>query len=137
MPAASAPVVQHVAERGELIHDAMQTAVIFVLPLDVGQTVELLGGEHDAVLDELRLTERFEFFLGGKSFTVGSITRLVHENAPGLFQVVQEEDQQRVGERKRQRSTEGHHERVQVTAEVHAVGDVIDVSAVPRLVVVG
>ena len=65
VPAASTPVIQHVTERSELVHDAPITTVVLVFALDVGQTVQLRGTEAKAVLDELRFAERFELFLGG------------------------------------------------------------------------
>ena len=136
VPAARGPDVHLVAESGKLVHDAPLARVVLVLPLHIGEAIVLFGRKADAVLPKLRFTKRLELFLGGEPFAILGLARFADEDAPGLLEVVQEKDEQRIRKRKRQRPAKRRIKGVEVAGIVHAVGHMVEVAAIPRLVVV-
>lgn len=93
VPAASAPVVDLVAERGKFVHYTPFAGIVVDFALDIGEAVQLVRSQLQTVRLQLVLAKLLELRLSGESLAIRRPTFCIHQYPPRLFEVVEEEDQ--------------------------------------------
>lgn len=137
VPPAGAPIVDFVTKGSQCIHYSVLAAVVIKLALDVGEAIQLVGRKDKSIRGQLTFPKLLIGSFGVESGAVVHQSGFIKHYPPRLFQVVQEEDQERIGKRKRHGSSKGGIKGVEMSSVVHAISDMVDVPTLPGLVIVG
>lgn len=122
--------------RGEFVHDASVAAVVVHFALDVLEGVLLCVCQDEVVSIEQLFAKGVLRRLGLQALTDGVAPVRMRVVLPRLLGVVEEEDEEHVGQGEWERPADDHEQEEEGAADIHGVGYMIEVATLPVLVVV-